>query len=170
MNHAHVVAVKSLKTVTVKMLKFVSMSRYIIAITLIMAFAVKAQAQQDSTGVKVISSGLLDLKLKHRTEAKEEAEGMEGFRIQVYFGDDRKEAEKVKTDLEELFPDFKCYTIIELPYYKVRIGNFRSRVAAQALFFALQHIYPNVFIVSDKIDWPSIQEPPAPNPKDFKKE
>lgn len=144
------------------------MSKYLLVTCFILGFSLNTLAQSnDSAQVKIIGSTLLDLKLKNRIEEREEAKGVDGYRIQVYFGDDRKEAEKVKAKLQEIFDDYLSYTIIELPYYKVRIGNFRSMVEAQALFFALQHIYPNVFLVKDKIELPAINEPEVPNPKDY---
>src|SRR5690348_5653418 len=56
-----------------------------------------------------------------------------GFRIQVVLTNNRGKAMETKSRLMQLFPDYRTYISFEAPYFRVRIGDFRTREDAQDL-------------------------------------
>lgn len=77
---------------------------------------------------------------------------MPGFRIQVISTIDRAKAMDAKARLMQLFPDYQTYLSYQSPYFRVRIGDFRNREAAQDLQQELNNYFPNgVFTVRDYI-------------------
>ncbi len=56
-----------------------------------------------------------------------------GFRIQVILTNNRVKAMEIKSRLMRIFPDYRTYISFEAPYFRVRIGDFRTREDAQDL-------------------------------------
>lgn len=74
-----------------------------------------------------------------------------GFRVQVYSGNNRAQAIQIRTEVLEKFPDYAAYLIYKQPTFRVRVGDFRSRSAAQELLRELKALYPVSFIVPDEV-------------------
>lgn len=76
---------------------------------------------------------------------------IQGYRIQVYNGRDRNEANKVKSAVYRLLPDADVYTEYKQPYFKTKVGNFFQRLEAQASMVALTREFPMILLVPDQI-------------------
>lgn len=77
---------------------------------------------------------------------------IEGYRVQVLATRERFKAEKLQSDLEELF-EYKIYVIFEAPNYKVRIGDFIDRQKAEKFRKKLSgNGYSSAWIIRTKID------------------
>lgn len=74
-----------------------------------------------------------------------------GFRVQVYSGNNRAQAIQIRTEVLEKYPDYAAYLIYKQPTFRVRVGDFRSRAAAQELYLELKALYPVSFIVPDEV-------------------
>ena len=55
-----------------------------------------------------------------------------------------------------LYPEPKAYIYYSAPNYRVRVGNFRTELEAEALKFELIAIYPTAIVVGDKIQLPDL--------------
>lgn len=75
----------------------------------------------------------------------------DGFRVQISFGNDRQEVYNNKARLYRDFPNEHCYVLYEQPYYKLRLGDFATRLEAYEKLQAVITKYPGAFIVKDKI-------------------
>jgi hypothetical protein len=84
--------------------------------------------------------------------------GMEGFRIQIYNSSSRnarEESGKVKAEFISKFPDIKAYELFENPgYFKIRVGDFRSKTEATRLFLLISKEFPDAYMVPDYINFP----------------
>ena len=93
-------------------------------------------------------------------EQKNGYSGIEGFRIQIYNSSNRnarEESAKVRADFMNQFPDINSYLIFAEPgYYKVRVGNFRSRTEATRLYLIISKKFPNADLVPDIISLPDL--------------
>jgi hypothetical protein len=79
-----------------------------------------------------------------------------GYRIQIYIGADRAEANKIKNEFGQSHPDEEAYVHYDSPNFKVRAGNFRNKIEAQKLLHELKEKYDGAFIVPDKIRFPRL--------------
>ena len=93
------------------------------------------------------TSDLFD-KYKNYNHKKEFAEG---YRIQVMYTDVRDEVYKSKGAMYKEFSDLASYVEYEQPYYKLRLGDFKSRLEATYFLQQIITLYPGAFIVRDKI-------------------
>ncbi|MCL1850510.1 MAG: SPOR domain-containing protein [Bacteroidetes bacterium] len=81
---------------------------------------------------------------------------IEGFRIQItsFSGINSKTSiENVAKQFKQLFPDIPCYTTYSEPNFRLRVGNFRTKIEA---YKALQKIVPSftgAFVLKDLIEF-----------------
>jgi len=75
----------------------------------------------------------------------------DGYRIQIMYTDVRTEAYKSKGQMYQDFPDLSSYVEYEEPYYKLRIGDFKTRLEATFFMQQVTPLYSGAFIVKDKI-------------------
>ena len=114
-------------------------------------------AQQDTIGkVEIIQNeGIDKLMLKHLA-INTENESIEGFRIQIHFGGEREKAKSVKTKFLQQFPEVPAYEVYQQPNFKVRVGDFRTRLDAQKFMNQMASSFPSAFIVGDDIHLPKL--------------
>jgi hypothetical protein len=75
----------------------------------------------------------------------------DGYRIQVAFSNDRQEAYNNKSRLYKDLPNEKCYVEYEEPYYKLRIGDYMTRLEAYDKLRTVITKYPGAFVVRAKV-------------------
>lgn len=80
---------------------------------------------------------------------------MPGYRIQIYFGNDRIKAQEMRTEFIKLIPDEAAYLIYQQPNFKVRVGDFRTRLEAAGFLKQINSSFPNAFIVPDEVKLPA---------------
>ena len=79
-----------------------------------------------------------------------------GFRIQIaaYSGvNSRSQAEAARNAFSALFPYSRTYLIYNEPYFKVRVGNYYTRLQAYKDLETIRETYPSAYIVPDKISY-----------------
>lgn len=74
-----------------------------------------------------------------------------GFRVQIYNGNDRVKATRMKLDFMRRFPGVRTYMTYIQPQFRVKVGDFRTRGEAQKLYQQLGNLYSPVMIVPDII-------------------
>lgn len=75
----------------------------------------------------------------------------DGYRIQITYTDIREDVYKSKGSMYKQFPELASYVEYEQPYFKLRIGDFRTRLEAANYLQQVIVLYPGAFIVKDKI-------------------
>lgn len=87
---------------------------------------------------------------------------MQGFRAQVFSGNNQRkskeEAIRKERMIKELYPDMPTYVTYTAPFWKLRVGDFRSREEAYSLIRELKEAFPSfakeMYIVKDEIKIP----------------
>ncbi|MBR9917969.1 hypothetical protein GYB29_09880 [bacterium] len=111
------------------------------------------------------SQGNVEIKVDERINqemrmknAKVDTTDLPGFRIQVFFGSDLKDAQATAAAFKARFPEFadQVYLVYQQPYWKVRVGNFYREIDAQHLLEAVLEFYSEAFVVPDGIELPPI--------------
>jgi hypothetical protein len=77
--------------------------------------------------------------------------GMEGCRIQIYSSSNRNakvESRNAMAEFSVKFPDITSYELFEGPaWYKIRVGDFRTKTEATKLFLLISKEFPDAYIV-----------------------
>lgn len=75
----------------------------------------------------------------------------EGFRVQIMYTDVREDVYRSKAAMYKEFAELASYVEYEQPYYKLRLGDFKTRLEATYYLQQIAALYPGAFIVRDKI-------------------
>ncbi|MEY4111178.1 MAG: hypothetical protein RLZZ46_1534 [Bacteroidota bacterium] len=84
-------------------------------------------------------------------------ESFSGFRIQIHTGTDREKARDMKSRFLSLNPGAAAYESYQSPNFRIRIGDFRSRLEALSALRSVQVQFPAAFVVEDDILFPVIE-------------
>ena len=74
-----------------------------------------------------------------------------GYRIQVLATTSRQLANDTKAKVMDKFPDLRASLVYQQPYFKLRIGDFKTRLEATYFMQQVTPLYTGAFIVKDKI-------------------
>lgn len=105
----------------------------------------KLEISADSKVIKLFERYLLENK-KNQT--------IEGFRVQIHFGNDREKAKDIKTKFLTLYPQIEAYESYQQPNFRIRTGDFRTRYEALKFQKLIAANFPSSYIVSDNIKLP----------------
>jgi len=126
---------------------------------MVLFFTLSAGAQTRGR-VEVIKDPRIDTLAARRAELNKagsaDAASLNGYRVQIYTGADRKEAYNTQAKFQEEFPDIRTYVIYSEPNFKVRAGDFRTRMEAEKLQEELKKWFTGMFIISEKINPPKL--------------
>ena len=79
-----------------------------------------------------------------------------GYRVQVFYGLDRREAFNEQNRFKSLYPNLRSYITYKEPNYYLRVGDFKTRLEAQDLLTELRANFPTLFIFREKINVPEV--------------
>ena len=77
-----------------------------------------------------------------------------GYRVQIFFGSSRQAAYNAQAKFNEEYPELRTYVSYSEPNFKVRAGDFRTRLEAQKLVQEIRPMFTSLFIISEKINPP----------------
>jgi hypothetical protein len=96
---------------------------------------------------------LVNLHVSHQRKMN----GIKGYRILIYMGsgqEARKEADQARAGFIRLFEGVTSYIRFEYPYFKVYVGDFRTKSEALRFLKQIENIYPDAFIRDDIVAFP----------------
>jgi hypothetical protein len=132
--------------------------KYCIFFVMILA-STQTFAQQVRGRVEVIKDPLVDTLIAKRFEMNNAAGvpsafSSYGYRVQIFSGSNRKDAYSAQARLQDQYPELRTYIIYSEPNFKVRAGDFKTRLEAQKLMQELRSSFSSLFIISEKINPP----------------
>ncbi|TAL57629.1 MAG: SPOR domain-containing protein [Bacteroidetes bacterium] len=123
---------------------------------------VQAQTPGDSLRHFSVDSNILqdkrvnELMLKHILINEAKKEKMKGYRVQIHFGPEKSKALDVRANFTMQYANSKAHLDYHQPYFKIRVGDFRTKLEAYKLLQEISDDFPGAFIVSDEIDLPPL--------------
>ena len=77
-----------------------------------------------------------------------------GYRLQIYSGSNRSTVFNVQAKFNSLFPEHRTYISYREPNFRLKAGDFRTRLEAERLRAQLKDWHQAMFIISEKINPP----------------
>lgn len=117
------------------------------------------QIKKGDGTITIIEDARIDQLLEKEISINEKKGTIPGFRIQLYYGsgpESRKKATQVQADFLRLYPEMPSYLIFQSPNFKIRIGDFRSKLEAEKFLKEIKAHFENAFIVKDEIKLPPL--------------
>ena len=84
---------------------------------------------------------------------------IDGYRVQIFMelgNDALKHADSVREVFKKKYPDVPVYLVFGQPYYRLRVGDYRTRLEAENMYQRLKKKYKNAFVTADRIELPYI--------------
>lgn len=138
----------------------------------VLAFPFLVSAQQNASNadkksskqegkVEVYQDSRVDSIVKMHVHYNTSQSTFEGYRIQVFFdagNNSLNGAQAAQANYQMLYPGDTAYISFSEPYYKVRVGDFRTRLEAESYLRKIATDFPNAFVIRDKILFPKMDD------------
>ena len=83
--------------------------------------------------------------------------GVEGWRVQIMFKAKQKEIKQIKIDFIKLYPEIPAYLKYKTPYYRVRVGNCRTKLEAIKIKSLINKNFPGAYLVPEIINFSQLE-------------
>ena len=120
---------------------------------------ISCQAFSQTAGkVTVVKSAIIDSLISRRVALTKgftkdgTAVAVMGYRVQIFFGPDRKIAYSEQEKFKTYYPELGTYISYTQPNYRLKVGDFSSRADAQKLLNDLRSTFPTLFIFNETIN------------------
>ena len=130
-----------------------------IILTFLSLFCVaQLRAQTDTNSVMVYKDPRIDMLIKKQIDINEQTtrdsrRTASGYRILVMNSNDRKRVFDAKARIYQLYPELKPYLLYQAPFYKLKVGNFRTKEEAEEYLAELSRDFPKgLFVMRDIIE------------------
>jgi len=77
---------------------------------------------------------------------------LRGYRVQIHSGNKKQPANETRASFSRIHPKTKAHLYYDQPNYKVRVGDFKTKLEALKYKNFITKEFPNSFIVKDEID------------------
>ncbi len=109
--------------------------------------------------VEIIRDSRIDSIVKMHIEYNKSLDGIMGYRVQIFFdagNNSLARAEAESQQFQTLYPNDPAYISFTEPYYKVRVGDFRTKLEAEGYIQKIVKDFPNAFVIQDIINLPDL--------------
>lgn len=133
------------------------MMKRLLIISVLLSLTLAGRAQDPET-VKVEQSEAFAEALQNTIETNSRRK-ISGYRIRIYFDnaqDSRQISESVAARFSEEYPEVPVYKSYASPFFKVTVGDFRTRDEAAAFAKELSGSYSSAFLVKENINYPAL--------------
>ncbi len=142
------------------------MKKYLIALIVLMSSSsMLAQEFYLEKSVKIYQDSRVDSlislhrKINEFNLANELHDGIDGFRVQLYFesgNNSKARTMNIRDQFLRRYPQIGAYVIYSSPYYRLRVGDFRTEIEAERFLQQIIRRYPAAYVVSTKIRFPEL--------------
>ena len=88
---------------------------------------------------------------------RQKVNGVKGFRVCIYYNSGQtanKGADQERAKFISRYEDVPSYKRFESPFFKVYVGDFRTKSEALRFLEKIEYDYPNAFIREDIVAFP----------------
>lgn len=85
--------------------------------------------------------------------------GIQGYRVHIYMDSGnraRLNTQRAQSEFERKYPGVQAYIVYDEPYFKLRAGDFRTRLDARRFLEKIRKDYSAAYIVIDRINFPEM--------------
>jgi len=118
------------------------------------------EAAKDSGNIQLIQDEKVDLLVTSHIQINHNRKGIDGYRIQIFFDSGTKSKIRARSVYDNFlikYSNIGAYLTFKAPNYKVRVGDFRTKLDAQRFLNEIIADYPNAWIIEDQINLPKVE-------------
>ena len=114
----------------------------------------------DRAGVKINQTEAVKDAMRKQV-ADNGSRTLNGYRVRIFFDNKqtaRVESEETLKRFESMYHDVVAYRTYANPYFKVTVGDFRTRSEAVKLLERIKGAFPSAFVVKENIAFPVVDK------------
>ena len=122
--------------------------------------AMPLKAKGDKADVEIYQSQEVAAALRKQVEANAKRY-VSGYRVRIFFDNKqtaRIESEETLKNFESIYHGIKAYRTYANPYFKVTVGDFRTKSEAMELLSRIKSRFPSAFVVKENISYPVVDK------------
>ena len=122
-----------------------------IILFIICFFPIFIFSQSEDAKCKIVNEkGIDELVMKYENILKN-TDGINGWRLQLKFKAKESEIIKIKLKFIKLFPDIPVFLEYQEPYYRIRVGNCRTKLEALKIKDLIKRHFTDTYPVPEII-------------------
>ena len=127
-------------------------------ITMALLFGQHSMAQEGS--VKIHKDSRIDALVEKQGEIIPPAIApqIDGYRVQLYFDQDRSVIDNARSKFISQFPKIDTYVEYTAPNYVLKVGDFRTHLEAEKIKAEVEIDFPTSFVIKEKINLPRLEK------------
>ena len=110
------------------------------------------QNSSDKDSVIYKSHLIQDYRIEKLNNSYSSSYHLSGYRVQIYSGNKKQPARELRLKFSRLYRKVKAHESYQQPNFKIRVGDFKTKLEALKFRKELLEHYPNCFIVKDDIE------------------
>ena len=114
----------------------------------------------DKADVKIVQTETVKDAMRKQV-ADNASRTLSGYRVRIFFDNKqtaRVESEETLKRFESMYHDVVAYRTYANPYFKVTVGDFRTRSEAVRLLERIKGAFPSAFVVKENIAFPVVDK------------
>lgn len=112
----------------------------------------------DDADVRVYQSSSIVSAMKKTMESNPTRQ-FSGYRVRIFFDNRqsaRQDSEEMMKSFENMYPGVPAYRSYVNPYFKITVGDFRTKSEAMSFLKRILGDFPKAFIVKENIEYPVV--------------
>lgn len=117
-----------------------------------------SRSRGDAGDVRIYQSSSIVSAMKKSRESNLSRPFM-GYRVRIFFDNRqsaRQDSEAMMEKFESLYPGIPAYRSYVNPYFKITVGDFRTKSEAMSFLRQITDVFPKAFIVKEGIEYPAL--------------
>ncbi len=142
------------------------MKQFILIVLILTSATVFAQTSDENANYGTITINqdprIAELVNTHIEINKANNGKIPGWRVQIYNSsgtNSRTEVQNARKLFLSKYPDVGAYLIYQPPFFKIRVGDFRSKDEAYSFYKQILADFPVSYLISDQINYPTLKTP-----------
>lgn len=82
---------------------------------------------------------------------------LSGFRLQIYYDQEKNNVNQKRADYLARYKDQPAYINYKAPNFRLRVGDFRTRLQAENFMNEIKADWPDAIVVEDDIELPRLE-------------
>ena len=116
------------------------------------------KARGDEADVEIYQSQTVANSLREQVASNSKRQ-INGYRVRIFF--DNRQSARVESEatlerFENMYHGVKAYRTYANPYFKVTVGDFRTKSEAMELLSRIKSEFPSAFVVKENIEFPVV--------------
>lgn len=110
------------------------------------------QTETETTPVNEDLKVIKDSRIDNMIQTYKSSYSISGYRIQIFSDNKKQPARDEKAKFLNSYSSVKAHEVYQQPFFKIRVGDFRTKLEAYKFQKEIMAQFPNSFIVTDDID------------------